>query len=353
MLVLAPLLACGILIFINFKKDLHVLPGPVLKGFYSDKNEAGNSEIRFTDTMEGKLGFEYTLHKQYPFPYVGAYISALAPDTSWDVSGYDYLELTLSSTASKRIPVNLNIHVEGYTTSSDPLSRRALTQFLDYDSKQSVYALPLKEFKTPGWWLNLRQKTEKELGEPDLSKLMTINIQNCEIIGPERQDKVLLKAIRFYKDNRMLYLYTILGLTVYFILLFFLFRKRTGVELPQRKQVQVSNLADEENKKVLEYLATHYMNPDLSMELMQKDLGMSEAKISACIKNTTGSNFKKYINRIRIDEAKRLLMETDRQIMEIAYLVGYNNVTHFNRVFKETEDLSPNEFRKSLEKGVE
>ena len=43
---------------------------------------------------------------------------------------------------------------------------------------------------------------------------------------------------------------------------------------------------------------------------------------------------------------KRLLRETDRQVMDIAYKVGYGNISHFNRVFKEAENCSPNEYRK-------
>ena len=57
--------------------------------------------------------------------------------------------------------------------------------------------------------------------------------------------------------------------------------------------------------------------------------------------------FKQYLNKIRLSEAKRLLKETDRQIADIAYHVGYKNVTHFHRIFKQNEKISPNEYRKN------
>ena len=57
--------------------------------------------------------------------------------------------------------------------------------------------------------------------------------------------------------------------------------------------------------------------------------------------------FRQYLNRIKIHESKRLLLETDRQVTDIAFRVGYKNVTHYNRIFKEMEEVSPNQFRKA------
>jgi AraC-like DNA-binding protein len=56
--------------------------------------------------------------------------------------------------------------------------------------------------------------------------------------------------------------------------------------------------------------------------------------------------FKQYLNIVRITEARRLLMDTDRQISEIAFAVGYNYPTTFNRIFKEVTGISPSDFRK-------
>ena len=54
-----------------------------------------------------------------------------------------------------------------------------------------------------------------------------------------------------------------------------------------------------------------------------------------------GETLKKYLNHIRILEAKRLLKNSDRQISEIAYIVGYGNISHFNRTFKQIEKYHP------------
>jgi AraC-like DNA-binding protein len=85
----------------------------------------------------------------------------------------------------------------------------------------------------------------------------------------------------------------------------------------------------------------------LSILDIQNETGISEAKISAIIKNKSGITFKQFLNKLRLTESKRLLLETDLQVSEVAYKVGYNNVSHFNRIFKEVENCTPNDFRKS------
>lgn len=59
-------------------------------------------------------------------------------------------------------------------------------------------------------------------------------------------------------------------------------------------------------------------------------------------------NFKTYSNTIRLTEEKRLLQETDLPISDIAYITGYNHISHFNRVFKKELEVSPRECRREV-----
>ena len=60
---------------------------------------------------------------------------------------------------------------------------------------------------------------------------------------------------------------------------------------------------------------------------------------------------KDYINKIRIEEAKRLLDQNKFQINEIAFKVGFGHISSFNRVFKISEQITPGEYiAKKLEK---
>jgi AraC-like DNA-binding protein len=76
------------------------------------------------------------------------------------------------------------------------------------------------------------------------------------------------------------------------------------------------------------------------------ELGMSESRFSRFFRRATGNTFTDFVNRVRINRACQLLMESDRLITHICYEVGFNNVANFNRRFLEIKGMTPSEFRK-------
>ena len=79
------------------------------------------------------------------------------------------------------------------------------------------------------------------------------------------------------------------------------------------------------------------------------ELGMSESRFSRFFRRATGNTFTDFVNRVRINRACQLLMESDRQITAICYEVGFNNVANFNRRFLEIKGMTPSEFRRQAE----
>jgi AraC-like DNA-binding protein len=65
-------------------------------------------------------------------------------------------------------------------------------------------------------------------------------------------------------------------------------------------------------------------------------------------KKATGLNFTEYLSRIRIERAKNLLLNPNLRVSEIAFEVGFQSLTHFNRVFKNTVGQSPTRYREQL-----
>jgi AraC-like DNA-binding protein len=65
-------------------------------------------------------------------------------------------------------------------------------------------------------------------------------------------------------------------------------------------------------------------------------------------KKFTGVNFTEYLSRVRIENARNLLLNPNLRISEIAYAAGFQSLTHFNRVFKKIMGQSPTEFRGDL-----
>jgi AraC-like DNA-binding protein len=66
-------------------------------------------------------------------------------------------------------------------------------------------------------------------------------------------------------------------------------------------------------------------------------------------KRTTGRTFTDYVNELRVGWACRRLTETDDRILDICYDAGFNNLSNFNRRFRELKGLAPREFRRSFD----
>jgi len=87
----------------------------------------------------------------------------------------------------------------------------------------------------------------------------------------------------------------------------------------------------------------------LAASELAAELGMSESRFSRFFRRATGNTFTDFVNRIRVNRACQLLMETDRLVTHICYEVGFNNVANFNRRFLEIKGLTPTEYRRQAD----
>ncbi len=87
---------------------------------------------------------------------------------------------------------------------------------------------------------------------------------------------------------------------------------------------------------------------DISLGDVAKAVNTSTFYFCKMFKKATGLNFTDYLSRIRIEKAKNLLLNPNLRISEIAYEVGFQSLTHFNRVFRKLAGQSPTEYRQKL-----
>lgn len=91
-----------------------------------------------------------------------------------------------------------------------------------------------------------------------------------------------------------------------------------------------------------------HQGEDLSLGQVAKAVNTSTFYFCKMFKKATGVNFTDYLSRVRIEKAKNLLLNPNLRISEIAYEVGFQSLTHFNRVFKKIVGQSPTEYRNQL-----
>lgn len=111
------------------------------------------------------------------------------------------------------------------------------------------------------------------------------------------------------------------------------------------EQDRYSSSIQNKISEVAFYLMENYMKK-LSLKEVADEFYITPSHLSRSFKKTTGFTFIEYLNSIRVKEAKRLLKETKKSIMEIAELTGFESQTHFGRVFKQMTGVSPLKYRK-------
>src|SRR6266700_3549583 len=95
-----------------------------------------------------------------------------------------------------------------------------------------------------------------------------------------------------------------------------------------------------------------YSDDELSLTKVAKFSNISGNHLSEKFKEVTGINFVDYVARIRVGKARDLLQNPNLRISEIAFAVGFQSLSQFNRVFKKLTRKSPTQFRTAHDKRV-
>ncbi|ANB64857.1 helix-turn-helix domain protein [Anoxybacillus sp. B7M1] len=98
-------------------------------------------------------------------------------------------------------------------------------------------------------------------------------------------------------------------------------------------------------EKGISYIEKYFAEPDLTLEKVAEAVGRSPAYYSHLLMKRKGVSFRQLLAHTRITEAKRLLVETELSIKEVAYQVGFRHPNYFNRLFKEITTMTPKEYR--------
>jgi two-component system response regulator YesN len=110
------------------------------------------------------------------------------------------------------------------------------------------------------------------------------------------------------------------------------------------KSIKSAQFDNRAMKDAIRYIAENY-HKDINMATVSNAISLNYSYFSYAFKEYTGENFGDYLRGIRIERAKEKLRTTDSKIYEIATEVGFENVKHFNRVFKKLEGVAPQEYR--------
>lgn len=97
--------------------------------------------------------------------------------------------------------------------------------------------------------------------------------------------------------------------------------------------------------QAMDYIGTHYQDPNISVGAIAQSLGLSEGHLSHTFKKETDYTLLNYLTRYRIHKAMELLRDCRLKVYEVAEQVGYRDITHFSTTFKKLTGVSPSEYQ--------
>ncbi|MDF2923503.1 MAG: two-component system response regulator [Paenibacillaceae bacterium] len=112
-----------------------------------------------------------------------------------------------------------------------------------------------------------------------------------------------------------------------------------------KRIAQKARMSDhQEINKIIEYIQQNYER-NISLKSMADRVAMEETYVSGLFKKKMGVSLIHYLQQVRVEKAKALLVETDMPVVEISKRVGFENPNYFFKIFRRLEGISPNEYR--------
>jgi YesN/AraC family two-component response regulator len=105
---------------------------------------------------------------------------------------------------------------------------------------------------------------------------------------------------------------------------------------------------DSKAVQICEYIQAHFMEYDLSLETIANKLNVPSVDVRTAVYNVSGKKYTDYVTSLRMEYAKKLMLEQKLSVADICEAVGYSSVSYFIRIFKETTGTTPAKFMKEI-----
>ena len=119
------------------------------------------------------------------------------------------------------------------------------------------------------------------------------------------------------------------------------------------QEITFSNADEVFLEKLNLLIAEHMTDQEMDVAFIAKEMGVSRSLLFNKIKALTGLGIIDYVNKLRIDQASYLLLNTSMNLTEISEKVGFSTLRYFSRVFKNQRGITPSAYKKEGTAGEE
>lgn len=329
----------------------------------SDRDGGGRSTYLVKESSYN-IDYDFWLHDGLQYPYVSFATRFTQPgvstpvDNHVDLSPYTNVKFKIKCNPANILMFTVYAFDEQVSKFDDLLTYRIPSVYFACDRTWTEVQIDLHNLETPEWWLrkhanlasrnySLKQTASFTFGNSVQSPLLTDS--NVAI------DNLVLESQSWAK----IALGVFLLLITWGVFIFWVFkhyakaltadvqaRLQKDIPLIAYQQLSIESHKDKERAALLKYMVTEYHNPHLDLETVSQHVAMNKSKVNEILKEEIGLTFNTYLNKLRLTEAARLLAENnDMNIAEVAFSVGYNNASYFNRLFKNEYGCAPKAFK--------
>ena len=111
-------------------------------------------------------------------------------------------------------------------------------------------------------------------------------------------------------------------------------------------KLEIEDIDEKFLKRIIETIELHIYDSKFNAEVLSKKIGMSRMQLYRKLRGLTGQTVHEFIRSIKLKRAVQLLKEKRMTITQVAYEVGFNDLTYFARCFRKQYNKSPSEFSK-------
>ena len=307
------------------------------------------------------LDYDFELAEDIRYPYASYSIdfADIAQPNLIDWTRYKGLSFKVHCAPQNVLKLILFTRDEHVTVRGDHSTFRVSSAFFPCGENWKTIEMDFTDVQTPDWWLHEfgLPLTDRASRLDQVFGLGFFNTVQSPRLTPSNVKITGLQVVG--QDPSRAYAAVAAVVLLWLLSAVWLFRRYIAAMVAQVQEnvkrdrpllayqkLTMETHAGKKKTAVISFMAKEYANPKLDLDTAAHSLGINRTKISEILKDEIGLTFSGYLNKLRLTEAARLLLEQqDVKVAEIAFAVGYNSVTYFSTLFKNAYGCSPKNFK--------
>lgn len=329
----------------------------------TDAHRGGTSWILVNNSSE-KINYDFMVTQTEPYGHATLFFTFgdfEKAESTVDLSRYSWASMKIKCNPDNILTFEVHsIDSQVTKKSNDLYSYRPASEFFNCTGDWTTITVNLHQLLVREWWLKLNGLDINDQ-RYWLDKVMAMSIISNQRGPIDTLANIQISDFTLQGHNWFYaWAFGVLSVLIWFAFIVWFVREYTSnlianmeeklkEDLPfiAYKELTIDPSKETEASRILNFIAREYASPELSLDVTQASLGISRDTISEVLKEELGLSFSAYLNKLRLTEAARLFSESKgANVAEIVYLLGYKNVSHFNRLFKSEFGCTPKSFKK-------